>query len=245
MLKHAVTFVKVNGKHVCMRTDKLDELKKKNKGNWKKNLKSVAKLIEAFGEEKLTELVAIANIKEPFEKVARKVAGGKKWKGLNEKQRHILTEILYTMALDRNGGSVDEETETVDSEQVPPQGENAPSMEFEDNPEEAENAYKTFSASGMTENEAYYMYNHIILTITEINRKYDPVFEEFALPLFDEHRHLLYTYIEYGLGVGKKPVGLKITDPELFSEFRALFRIMWVRDTMDKALEKVKDKAVA
>ena len=243
MLKHAVKFVKVDGKIVCMRADKVDELKKKNKSDWKKNLKSVAKLIEAYGEEKLNELIDIANIKEPFEKVAKKVAGGKKWKGLNEKQRHILTEILYTMALDRNGGSVDEETETVDSEQVPPRVENAPAMEFEDNPEEAENAYKTFSANGMTEDEAYYMYNHIILTITEINRKFDPVFEEFAVVLFDDKRHLLNNYIEYGLGVGKKPIELKITDPELFSEFRALFRIMWIRDTMDKALEKVKKVA--
>lgn len=240
MLKHAVKFVKVDGKIVCMRADKVDELKKKSKSDWKKNLKSVAKLIEAYGEESLNELIGSTNIKEPFEKLAKKVAGGKKWKGLNEKQRHILTEVLYTMALDRNGGSVDEETETVDSEQVPPQGKNAPAMEFEDNPEEAENAYKTISANGMTSEEVYYMYNHILFEITELGKKFEPAIDEFALPLFGGKTHLLNAYIEYGLGVGKKPIELKITDPELFSEFRALFRIMWIRDTMDKALEKAK-----
>lgn len=245
MLKHAVKFVKVDGKIVCMRADKVDELKKKSKSDWKKNLKSVAKLIEAYGEESLNELIGATNIKEPFEKVAKKVAGGKKWKGLNEKQRHILTEVLYTMALDRNGGSVDDETETVDSEQATPRAENAPSMEFEDNPEELEDAYKNLSATGMSEDDVYYMYNHIILEITEINRKFDPVFEEFALPLFDDTRHLLNDYINYALGDSKKPVAIKITNPKIFSEFRALFRILWVRETMDKAVERVKMASVA
>lgn len=243
MLKYAVKFVKVDGKIVCMRADKVDELKKKSKSDWKKNLKLVAKLINTYGEEELNELIAAANIKAPFDKVAKKVAGAKKWKNLNEKQRHILTEVLYTMALDRNGGSVDEETETVDSEQVPPRVENAPAMEFEDNPEELKDAYKNLSATGMSENDIYYMYNHIILTITEINRKFDPVFEEFALPLFDDTRHLLNDYINYALGDSKKPVAIKITNPKIFSEFRALFRIMWVRDTMNAALEKAKKVA--
>lgn len=242
MLKHAVKFVKVDGKIVCMRADKVDELKKKNKSDWKKNLKLVAKLINTYGEEELNELIAAANIKAPFDKVAKKVAGGKKWKNLNEKQRHILTEVLYTMALDRNGGSVDDETETVDSEQVSSRSE-VPCTEFEDNPEELEDAYKNLSATGMSEDDVYYMYNHIILEITEIDRKYDPVFEEFAVPLFDDKRHLLNDYINYAMGDDKRPIELKNTYPKLFNEFRALFRIMWVRDTMNKALERAKKVA--
>ena len=244
MLKHAVKFVKVDGKIVCMRADKVDELKKKNKNDWKKNLKLVAKLINTYGEEELNELIAAANIKAPFDKVAKKVAGAKKWKNLNDKQRHILTEVLYTMALDRNGGSIDEETDTVDSETEKKVDPNAiPAAEFASDDAETTAILKKLGIDDLSIDESVRLYCRTIITILwDYGEKYRPAFDEYnEASLAEDYEVRIPLYYNYIFGHGEKPATLNISDPELFGEFRALFRVIWMNEVSNIAMKKIEE----